>query len=149
MNIIVTGDVLFRLVLGHLMGDYLFQTNWMALNKKSNIFAAILHCIIYTALVSASIYPELKFFKFNNQIIIIGLIFMSHFILDATTLIDRWLNYIGSRSFKRTEDLAVIKMPEQQMYIRAYTALVQTVADNTVHLFLMYLILRGAFLWMY
>jgi len=42
---------MFELLLGHLCGDFLFQTENMALNKSKNTFKgwyyAIIHCLTY------------------------------------------------------------------------------------------------------
>ena len=44
-----------EMVLGHLMGDYIAQNNWMALNKskydKLGWVACLTHCVIYTLCV--------------------------------------------------------------------------------------------------
>lgn len=43
-------DPLVLAIIGHLVGDYLFQTDWMAQNKKapgeSGADACIVHCFI-------------------------------------------------------------------------------------------------------
>lgn len=43
---------MLQLLLGHLVGDYLLQTSWMAVNKSKKTLqgwmAAIVHSVIYT-----------------------------------------------------------------------------------------------------
>lgn len=47
--------MMFQLLLGHLVGDYLLQNQWMALNKTKYTLigwtAALVHCILYTLAV--------------------------------------------------------------------------------------------------
>jgi hypothetical protein len=38
-------------IVGHLVGDYLLQTDWMALNKKLRSWPCFVHCAIWTACV--------------------------------------------------------------------------------------------------
>jgi Protein of unknown function (DUF3307) len=38
----------FAIVLAHFIGDYLLQTHWMAIEKTSRLFPAILHGLTYT-----------------------------------------------------------------------------------------------------
>jgi len=44
----LSGDFLFRLVLGHLVGDYLLQSLRQALNKKKSVWICLEHCLTYT-----------------------------------------------------------------------------------------------------
>lgn len=38
-------------IIGHLVGDYLLQTDWMANNKKLRSWPCLVHCLIWTACV--------------------------------------------------------------------------------------------------
>ena len=70
--------MMFELLLGHLAGDYLLQTDWMAKNKSGNDLAgwlaAFIHCILYTFAVCL--------FMSNFQLIWIAVVFCSHFFID-------------------------------------------------------------------
>lgn len=136
-------DFTFRLLMGHLTGDYLFQNNWMALNKKKDFLAAIAHCYFYTICVGIFIYPELVRIAGKEKYVIIFLLFLSHYVIDAFALIDKWLHLIGGRSYANAEKYCKINTDlALQQYMRSYTSLVQTVADNTVHLLIMYVIIH-------
>ncbi|WP_301108119.1 DUF3307 domain-containing protein [Sporosarcina sp.] len=41
-------------LLGHLVGDYLLQTSWMAMNKAYKWLPLLTHCFIYTLSVCAA-----------------------------------------------------------------------------------------------
>lgn len=147
----MTGELLFKMLLGHLVGDYLLQNDWMALNKKNNAIICSIHCLLYTISVMFFISPLNALAELHVYILTIVLIFASHFILDYTSIIDKYLHLIGGRSWKnlseRFDSEAVISKSkpdpglEDHVYL-AYTALVQTAADNTVHLVMMYFILK-------
>lgn len=136
-------DILFRLVLGHLFGDYLLQTNWMAKNKKVKALPLIVHCTVYTLVISLFL-PELPIYC-------LLLIFESHIILDGTHIIDKWLHLIDSRSIKtmkqdflELKSCSYIANNELMRYSTiVITWFVQIVADNTIHLALMYLIIKA------
>lgn len=133
---IPTGDQLARLLLGHLVGDYLLQNDWMALNKKKRLPVAAIHCAIWTASVVTFV-PELL------GVIPTAAVFASHLLLDATDVVNRWLRLIRGRSYERAA--AYVEQDHPELYKRfyvAYTALVQAVADNTLHMLLLYLIFR-------
>lgn len=150
----MTADLLFRLCMGHLMGDYLLQINWMALNKKekgwTGWIAAAWHCILWTLCVSLWMFPELAPLVaiYPTFIGTLVLIFASHWILDRYGFIEWWLHKIGSRSYHLFLDKFVTYDPEgtnhypDNIHAAAYTAIVQTVADNTLHVLFVYLIVK-------
>ncbi len=38
-------------LVGHLVGDYLVQNDWMALNKKKSMLPCLVHCAIWATCV--------------------------------------------------------------------------------------------------
>ena len=132
------------LLMGHLMGDYLFQTNWMAQRKGAEYFPCFVHCIIYTFFVCAMT-------SWNPLWVL--LVFLSHFLVDKYSLVDKWLKAIKSRSltdfFLNGHVVAEVQdedHKENYIVLRGgFTALVYAVADNTVHIILM--LLAAKFVW--
>ena len=61
----------------HGIGDYYLQTDWQALNKKKNNWACFKHCLTYSL-------PFLFIASWKAWIII----FITHYIIDRTTLVD-------------------------------------------------------------
>jgi len=144
----MTADFLFRMLMGHAFGDYLLQRMWMSLNKGKSFDAAIAHCATYTFCVILFLYPELSKLGVINNIIITFLIFGSHWILDGTQLFEKLMDTLGARTYVSTEE-HINSLNEysttfeiQKHYARIYNGLVHAVADNTVHVFLMYLIFK-------
>lgn len=127
---------MFEMALGHLVGDYLVQNNWMALNKKRNDVigwtACTIHCILYTLAVCTIMW--------HWSLSWIAIVFLSHFIIDKTNIIDRYLLLIGGRSLKKFIDNKDNKVYSSYTVISAgFTALCYTIADNTFHLLIMWI----------
>lgn len=132
-------ELFVLLLFGHLFGDYLFQNDWMALGKKDDWMRCLVHCLIYTLTVIIFLMPLV----YNFDILRAGLltvgIFLSHLVLDKTYLIDRWFRLTKGRTWERMDGFYPKRDKEIEDMARvAFTAIVQTVADNTIHLVLMY-----------
>lgn len=134
--------IYFQLLLGHLVGDYLLQNRWMALNKAKYTLigwtAALVHCIIYTAAVCVF----MGIFDWYWIIIV----FLSHFLIDKFSLGELYMNKVkgyGLKSF-----IHGVNNAEPHKYINTslggnilfggFTAVIYTITDNTIHLVLMY-----------
>ena len=120
--------MMFELLLGHLAGDYLLQTDWMAKNKANNDLggwlAALIHCTIYTFAVCV--------FMWNFQPIWIAIVFNSHFWIDKFAFGKWYLKYIKG-----------MEMDDYRGYLHGelhagFTAVIYTVTDNAIHLILMW-----------
>jgi len=135
-------NIFSAIVLGHLFGDYIFQNNWMAQNKKKDTIvgyiACMVHCTIYTMCVSLMLY----LFGYSFAIHKISLLFLSHFIPDKFDILTWWSQFYGIRTWsseiehKKYTDHATIK---DSINI-SFGSFVSIVQDNTIHLFLMCLI---------
>jgi hypothetical protein len=124
-------------ILGHLVGDYLFQNEFMAVNKvKKDMlgwFACLSHSIVYT------IWLVLFLYLFNrhdvvNWSLLFVLIFLTHFPIDKWSLGKYWLKFIKGNKTIPTEG------PAYPIYWFVYI-----VADNTLHFLLMTLVLMQWF----
>jgi hypothetical protein len=63
-------------LVAHLVGDYILQSHWMAVEKTKNSVAAAVHAITYTA----------PFAFITWSPFALGLIFGSHFLIDRYRL---------------------------------------------------------------
>jgi hypothetical protein len=133
-------DFFALLVLGHLVGDYVLQNKWMAMNKNGNWYTCSIHCLIYTLAVSMFTYPVMHSF-----IVWPLIIFITHFPIDYWGLADKWLDFINGRSlgdfFKNGHKGIAADGCERTNYhiLRGgFTSVVYTATDNTMHLVLMY-----------
>lgn len=84
----LTVDVQLFIVLyvGHLIADYLFQTEAESINKANQFPFLLRHSIIYTGVVSLSLYLILNLISYK----IIFVLFLSHLLLDHRYFIYKW-----------------------------------------------------------
>jgi Protein of unknown function (DUF3307) len=78
-------------LVGHLVGDYLLQNDYLALNKKKSTSACAIHCAIWTACV--------VMFAWWPWWTAIPL-FVTHFIQDRTQVINWWMDFAGQKQFR-------------------------------------------------
>ena len=96
------------MILAHLIGDYLIQTEYEAMNKATGHWfnrALIAHCLKYTATFGIVFY----IFSINQWWLI--LIFLSHMVFDRRFLIILWRKYVNRNtdaSIKNTFWLTIV-----------------------------------------
>jgi hypothetical protein len=78
------------LLIGHLVGDFLLQTNWMAINKPTKLSALLTHVTIYTLVVTAFAY-----FAGGISYKAVIFIFLTHMILDKRNFVVFWVKNIN------------------------------------------------------
>jgi len=125
-------ELFIAAMLGHFVADYLLQSREMAIQKSEKGWTGLAwcsaHCVIYTLTVCA-------FMQLWSPVVIV-LVFLSHFPIDRWSLAGTWLRFIGGRdildaycSNKKYRDIDL-----------AFSCVVYTIADNTMHLVLLYFI---------
>jgi hypothetical protein len=126
------------ILLGHLVGDYLLQNNWMAQRKQAHLAPCLVHCVIYTISVCS-------FTSFSPCWLLAVL--LSHFPIDRWSLADKWLHLIKGRSLTDYFTSGHNNIPKSEkdtennyLILRGgFTTLVYVIVDNTFHLLLMVL----------
>lgn len=74
------------LFIAHLIGDFLFQTKWMAEHKHNRWLPLLSHVSIYTAVLGT-----VAWFGFGGlSMLQLGFIFITHVILDRRTFVTWW-----------------------------------------------------------
>ena len=131
---------MFELLLGHLVGDYLLQTSWMAINKsKYNLvgwLAALVHCIIYTLSICVLMN--------NYDLLWVGAVFLSHFPIDKFSLGEVWMKYIKGYSLKnflinKSSGRFIPNNSNREEIVQGgFLTFVYILTDNTIHLLLMW-----------
>lgn len=105
------------LLIGHLLGDYVFQSDWMANNKKKKgidgFLVCSIHCLIWSLFVYLSAFS-------NHSLFIVIVLFISHFIIDRTNMIKIYLNFFRIMPNPSTWKIIVV--------------------DNSIHLLCIYLL---------
>lgn len=121
-------------LLGHLVGDYLLQTKYMALTKSKSGYRAALTCTYHVALYTIAVCA----FWWTVNPLVAMLIFVPHWIIDRWSLANHWLRLIGGRTFEG----AYTSPRRYRDFDVAFTAIVYTVTDNTMHLICMWLVIK-------
>lgn len=81
-------DILWRLVFGHLLADFTFQTNHINAWKRKNLTGLLVHCGMHPLFYVALAWPLLNERWMDNSLFhlngwwCIGLIFVTHFLED-------------------------------------------------------------------
>jgi len=113
---------MFMVVLGHLLGDYLFQSKNVAIGKAGNKKVCAYHCTIYTFCVCLC--------TWNFSPLFATLIFLSHYPMDYFSFGAKWLKFIKGRDFmeefESTDKYRDIALP--------FSTLIYAVVDNSWHL---------------
>lgn len=112
----------------HLIGDYILQTDYQALNKKKKslkgIIACMIHCLTYSL-------PFLFITTLNN----VWFIFLTHFFIDNTQIIAWFI------AFKNAEkSIENFGFSDQKPF--ALSVWLYIIIDNTFHLICNYLIIK-------
>lgn len=98
---------LFSLMfVGHLVGDFLLQSSWMADNKDEKWVPLLIHCFVYTVVVTLFALPA-----GGLGLPAIALIFLVHVLIDRTRFVDIWAKYVT-----RSPDQAWLKIIQDQTW---------------------------------
>jgi biotin transporter BioY len=111
------------LLVAHLVGDWMLQNDWMARHKQDRLFnaAIALHCIMYTLVTLGSLWLlTLKNLTQPAYFLFTLLIFLSHWVIDATALARHW-----ARFFKQSDQRFVHIMVDQTMHVVVLACLTQ------------------------
>lgn len=78
-------------LVGHLVGDYLLQNEWMAAQKKSKTWPCLVHCFIWAACVT-------MFADWGLVAFVVLLV--THFIQDRTNIVAWYMDNAGQHNFR-------------------------------------------------
>ena len=78
---------IYKLFLCHFLGDYVFQTDFLAKTKGENWWHMLAHCVTYTT-------PFICFFGFDINI---GVLLLSHLVIDSAKSRYKKINYVSDQ----------------------------------------------------
>jgi hypothetical protein len=93
------------LLIAHLIGDFLLQTEWMAKYKADRWIPLLAHCLVYTFSVSLLAY---LFVPNGLSLWAIVLVFVSHVILDRRSFVYFWYRKVMQVTDDRSKWLMII-----------------------------------------
>lgn len=77
-------------LIGHLVGDFLLQNDWQAVNKKRHTLPCLVHVALYT--MSIAVFTGWGFWP-------LLIVAATHFAQDRTSIVSAWMRLIGQRAF--------------------------------------------------
>ncbi len=101
------------LLIGHLVGDWLLQNDWMAKGKKQGLITlpGMVHFAVYTIVVTGAVWLSGHWTASPLYYFILGaFIFVTHWIVDATDIVDRWMR------FYRQSNLPMVRVMVDQTF---------------------------------
>lgn len=70
-------------LVGHFVGDYVLQTDWMATRKKERTAEGELACLLHCGLWTLAVVALAGWWQWQLVVVV----FLSHYVLDRTTLV--------------------------------------------------------------
>lgn len=103
------------LLLGHLLGDWVLQNDWMAKGKKKGLFtlAGAVHYAVYTGVILGALWLSGVTGRGLGFYLGCGIfVFVSHWLIDATDSVEWWMR------FYRQSRLEVVRvMVDQALHL--------------------------------
>lgn len=84
-------DKLTMMLVGHLVGDFLLQNDWMALHKTRSTWHCLVHVTIYTLAVSL--------LADDCSWLFLAAVFLPHFVIDRFRLPRYYMSLVGQEQF--------------------------------------------------
>lgn len=94
-------------LVGHRIGDYLFQTDWQAQNKAKNKEARARHVLVYSLTISLLM---LVTFTPAVAIFVFAITFLEHFWIDSRKPIIAWKTFLETK-IARQKGFDISAMP--------------------------------------
>lgn len=128
-SFVIVASLFIFAFLGHLVGDYVLQSTWMALTKSKKgwegILACTIHVTIYTIAVCSALYLALQTTDWHVWLAV----FIPHWIIDHWSLGDWWSHLIRGR----TKEKLLETIGLEREFGFAFYAPVYIAIDNTWH----------------
>jgi membrane-bound metal-dependent hydrolase YbcI (DUF457 family) len=82
------------LIIGHFIGDWAFQNEWMVRHKQDSLFnrAVFVHCGIYTLVLLVVLWLTTESLSGGDFLLFGVVIYLSHWLIDATNAAEHWMH---------------------------------------------------------
>lgn len=80
--------------LGHCLGDFILQNDWMAAKKTKYTLPCLVHCLFYTLGMFLVLWPH-----FSLPWLFYLIVFATHFPIDRFRLARRMMTWTGQENF--------------------------------------------------
>ncbi len=112
-------NIFEALIVGHMTGDFLLQTRWMAYNKENSLGPLIVHSAVYTLCVFVFAFPVAVLPVWS-----LALILCSHAFLDQRNFLRWWIIHVNGSAdvYKETPYMKMIVDQSFHLLILALVA---------------------------
>lgn len=93
VSFLITLRMIIFLVIAHCVGDYLFQSSYLALNKGKDKYLLFVHSILYAFGIILTAY----IFTIEITILQILVLFITHMIIDYSRTKDTVIKILGEK----------------------------------------------------
>lgn len=103
------------LVIGHFIGDWMFQNDWMAHNKRERWWSApcVVHCLVYTGtLVLIAWFGSRRAAETAQLAPLFVFTLLTHWLIDGFNLAQHW-----GRAVNQTQTESVRIVVDQTMHL--------------------------------
>lgn len=110
------------LLIGHFIGDWMLQNDWMARNKRGRWWSApcVVHCLVYTTTLVLIVWlGSGRTAEFTQLALLFVLVLLSHWLIDGFNLAEHW-----GRVINQTQNENVRIVVDQTMHLLVLGALV-------------------------
>lgn len=92
-------------LVGHLIGDYLIQNDWMALNKKSKTTLGVVTVNVHAILWAAAVCTLAGWWHMGVPLStsaawVFPVLYITHVVQDHTNVVAWWMDAIGQKAFR-------------------------------------------------
>jgi hypothetical protein len=121
------------MILAHLLGDFVWQTDFMAQNKTKYNWVAALHAAVYTVAIGGMLFPQFWYSKETAAVFALKLliVFITHYLMDRYSLAKRYMQ------------LVVVDQKGFAEHLKPWSTII---VDNTGHLLVLALLWHPAYL---
>ncbi|MBS1722674.1 MAG: DUF3307 domain-containing protein [Armatimonadetes bacterium] len=105
----VGGALAILFGVGHMVGDWLLQSDEMAMNKTTNIKVRAVHCLIYTMVLAGVMFfwrsdPIVWAGKWPEYFLAVAWLYASHFVIDSYKPLFKFRQLTGDKCAKTIDD---------------------------------------------
>jgi hypothetical protein len=111
------------LLIGHLVADWMFQTDWMARGKRRGPLAGatLAHCVFYAAITALFLWVATRHrFDLSRTVVFAFLLLLSHWLIDGFDVATRWM-----RIFQQSDVHFVRVVVDQTLHFVVLALLVE------------------------
>lgn len=111
-DITINVELFVVLLVGHWIADYLLQTDYQARQKTIQWNSLLIHCLIYTFVLSLLMFFINGYFNWATSF----LIFISHVVIDKGKITDMWAKKVKRIEDSNSMEAYLVKMQIDQVF---------------------------------